>query len=214
MTAHSGHLQECLDLGDVDLSPLYKLDSSPCLAVTPLVEEELWAVAPPGSDLAPEPPVECRFVLEHPLVLPVSGHGLRALIEQARSTIEMQPRIAVEVNSLQLQKTLVQAGHGWSMLPAGVSHDVESGLLAGAPFAPPRHASGRPGLATQWAHPSARGSRRRRGSARGTWAGRGRSVDWGTPQRRAGQANRPNRGQRCTPGPNESFGRQVAVPRP
>lgn len=138
MTAHSGHLQECLDLGDVDLSPLYKLDSSPCLAVTPLVEEELWAVAPPGSDLAPEPPVECRFVLEHPLVLPVSGHGLRALIEQARSTIEMQPRIAVEVNSLQLQKTLVQAGHGWSMLPAaGVSHDVESGLLAGAPFAPP-----------------------------------------------------------------------------
>lgn len=138
ITAYSGHLQEWLDLGDVDLSLLYNLDSSPSLAVTPLVEEELWAVAPSGSGLEPDSPVECRFVLEHPLVLPVSGHGLRVLIDQAGSTIDTQPRIAVEVNSMQLQKTLVQAGHGWSMLPAaGVSHDVESGLLAGAPLREP-----------------------------------------------------------------------------
>lgn len=40
---------------------------------------------------------------------------------------------------MQLQKTLVNAGHGWSVLPAaGASHDVESGLLAGAPLRQPR----------------------------------------------------------------------------
>lgn len=138
VTAYSGHLQEWLDLGDADLSLLYNLDDSPSLAVTPLVEEELWAVAPPGSGLTPASPVTCRTVLEHPFVLPVSGHGLRSLIDQARSTIDVQPRIVAEVNSLQLQKTLVQAGHGWTMLPAAaVRHDVESGLLTGAPLSEP-----------------------------------------------------------------------------
>lgn len=138
VTAYSGHLQEWLDLGDVDLTLLYDLDSSPSLAVTPLVQEELWAVAPPGSGLKPNAPVEWRVVLEHPLVLPVSGHGLRTLIDQARSAIDTQLRIAVEVNSLHLQKTLVQAGHGWSMLPAAsFIHDVESGLLNGAPLCDP-----------------------------------------------------------------------------
>ena len=139
VTAYSGHLQEWLDLGDVDLSLLYDLDSSPSLAVTPLVEEELWAVAPPGSDLSPGTPVACRVVLEHPLVLPVPGHGLRALIDRARSTIEARPQVAVQVNSMQLQKTLVRAGHGWTMLPAAAaSRDVDSGLLSGAPLREPR----------------------------------------------------------------------------
>lgn len=138
VTAYSGHLQEWLDLGDADLSLLYNLDSSPSVAVTPLVEEELWAVAPPGSGLTPEATVLCRTVLEHPVVLPVSGHGLRSLIDQARSTIDVRPRIVAEVNSLQLQKTLVRAGHGWTILPAaGVRRDVESGLLTGAPLSEP-----------------------------------------------------------------------------
>lgn len=138
VTAYSGHLQEWLDLGDVDLSLLYDLDSSPSLTLTPLVEEELWAVGPPGSGLTPGTPVTCREVLGHPLVLPVAGHGLRALMDRARAAIDVTPRIAVEVNSMQLQKTLVQAGHGWTMLPAaGVSHDVASGLLTGAPLREP-----------------------------------------------------------------------------
>ena len=77
-------------------------------------------------------------VLAHPLVLPVAGHGLRALIDQARSSVAAQPRIAIQTNSMHLQKKLVLAGHGWTVLPAaGVAGDIAAGLLSGAPLTAP-----------------------------------------------------------------------------
>jgi LysR family nitrogen assimilation transcriptional regulator len=137
VTAYSGHLQQWLDVGDVDLSLLYNLGSSSALAVVPLLEEELWAVAPRAGGLSPDSPIALDAVLSHPLVLPISGHGLRALIDEARSTIDATPHIAVEVNSMHLQKTLVQAGHGWTVLPAGISRDVDRGLFSAAPLCNP-----------------------------------------------------------------------------
>ena len=138
LTAYSGHLQQWLDAGDVDLSLLYNLSASPALSVVPLVDEQLWAVAPPGSGLSPDSPVPCAEVLAHPLVLPVSGHGLRVLIDQARASVDIDPRIVVQVNSMELQKRLVRNHHGWSILPAaGVSADVAAGLLDGAPLRDP-----------------------------------------------------------------------------
>lgn len=138
LTAYSGHLQQWLDTGEVGLSLLYDLDASTSLSVTPLLEEELWAVAPAGSGLSPGTPVTCREVFAHPLVLPVAGHGLRSLVDRARAAVDAVPRVAVEVNSMQLQKTLVRAGHGWTLLPAaGVSRDADAGLLDAAPVTDP-----------------------------------------------------------------------------
>jgi LysR family nitrogen assimilation transcriptional regulator len=138
LTAYSGHLQQWLDVGDVDLSLLYNLSSTPSLAVRPLLREALWVVAPPEAGLAADRPLPWTLLLEQPLVLPVAGHGLRALIEEARSAVPVEPRIAVETNSMHLQKTLVLAGHGWTVLPAaGVAGDVAAGRLSGAPLTGP-----------------------------------------------------------------------------
>jgi DNA-binding transcriptional LysR family regulator len=104
----------------------------------PLLREPLWAVAPPDAGLTAQRPVPWAELLERPLVLPVAGHGLRALIDQARSLVAAQPRITVETNSMHLQKKLVVAGHGWTVLPAaGVADDVRSGVLTGAPLCEP-----------------------------------------------------------------------------
>ena len=133
LTAYSGHLQQWLDSGDIDLSLLYNLAGVPSLAVIPLLREKLWAVAPPEAGLSPGSPVPWAEVLAHPLVLPVPGHGLRALIDQARSALTVQPRITVQVNSMHLQKKLVLAGHGWTVLPATPA----AGALSGAPLTAP-----------------------------------------------------------------------------
>ena len=138
LTAYSGHLQAWLDDGDVDLATLYNVAGAQSLAVIPLLREPLWAVAPPDAGLSAKRPVPWAELLEQPLVLPVSGHGLRALIDQARSSLAAQPRIKVETNSMHLQKKLVLAGHGWTVLPAaGVADDVRSGVLTGAPLSEP-----------------------------------------------------------------------------
>jgi DNA-binding transcriptional LysR family regulator len=138
LTAYSGHLQQWLDAGDIDLSLLYNLSSAPSLTVTPLLREKLWAVAPPDAGLSPLVPVGWTELLRRPLVLPIPGHGLRTLIDQARSRLPGQPTICVQVNSMVLQKRLVLAGRGWTVLPAaGVAGDVAAGRLSGAPLTGP-----------------------------------------------------------------------------
>ena len=138
LTAYSGHLQEWLDSGDIDMSLLYNLADAPALAVVPLLREKLWVVAPPDAGLTPKAAISWEAVLAQPLVLPVTGHGLRALIDQARSSVATQPRIAIQTNSMHLQKKLVLAGHGWTVLPAaGVAADIAAGRLSGAPLTAP-----------------------------------------------------------------------------
>ncbi len=138
LTAYSGHLQEWLDAGDIDVSLLYNLDDTPSLAIVPLLREKLWVAGPPDAGLTPESAMPWNQVLAHPLVLPVTGHGLRTLIDQARSSVTAPPHITIETNSMPLQKKLVLAGHGWTVLPAaGVAGDVAAGVLSGAPLTAP-----------------------------------------------------------------------------
>jgi DNA-binding transcriptional LysR family regulator len=138
LSAYSGHLQQWLDDGDLDLSLLYNLTSSPSLNVTPLVREKLWAVAPASDGLRAGQPVPLARVAAQPIVMPASGHGLRALIDRAAAQAEVELGIAVQTNSMTLQKQLVRAGHGWTILPAaGIGADVAEGSLSAAPLTEP-----------------------------------------------------------------------------
>ncbi|MBE3001535.1 LysR family transcriptional regulator [Nocardiopsis sp. HNM0947] len=138
MSGYSGHLQRWLDDGDVDLSLLYDLAATPSLSVTPLAEENLWLVAPPEAGLSPERPLPWAQAWRHPLVLPVAGHGLRVLIDRARPDDGTGPTVVTEVNAMRIQKALVEAGQGWTVLPAaGVAPDIAAGTLSGAPLTGP-----------------------------------------------------------------------------
>ncbi|WP_290058413.1 LysR family transcriptional regulator [Amycolatopsis solani] len=134
LSAFSGHLRQWLDDGEVDMSLLYNVNSTPSIAVTPLLREALWAIAPPDAELGHEALTWDR-VCEHRLILPVAGHGLRTLVDQA---LGVAPRIACQTNSMPVQKKLVAVGTGWSVLPAaGVAEDVAAGRLRGGPIVDP-----------------------------------------------------------------------------
>jgi DNA-binding transcriptional LysR family regulator len=138
VTAYSGHLQQWLDDGDLDLSLLYNLDSTPSLNAQPLVREKLWAVAPPSAGLRAECPVSFAEVAAHPLVAPSAGHALRTLIDAAATRAGSTMDVAVQTNSMRLQKQLVVAGHGWTILPGvGIATDVADGSLSAATLREP-----------------------------------------------------------------------------
>ncbi|MFC8566908.1 LysR family transcriptional regulator [Streptomyces sp. NPDC057245] len=138
MTAYSGHLQQWLDDGDLDLTLLYNLDSTPSLSARPLVRERLWAVAPASAGLRADRPVPFEEAARHPLVMPTSGHALRSLIDAAVVRAGVDLDVAVQGNSMRLQKQLVLAGRGWTVLPGlGIAEDVAQGTISAAPLSEP-----------------------------------------------------------------------------
>ncbi|MGW4566989.1 LysR family transcriptional regulator [Streptomyces sp. NPDC004561] len=138
LTAYSGHLQQWLDEGDVDLTLLYNLAGTPSLNVEPLVRERLWAVAPPSAGLRADEPVPLEQAVSHPLVVPAAGHGLRTVIDAAVAQAKVEMNLVVQTNSMLVQKQLVRAGHGWTILPGvGIAEDVANGSLSAAPLCEP-----------------------------------------------------------------------------
>lgn len=132
--AFSGYLQQWLDDGAVDLTLLYNLESTASIFVTPLLHESLWAVAPPGVPLDADA-LTWNHVAKQPLVLPVAGHGLRILIDEALHLADAEPTVVCQTNSMLLQKRLVSSASGWTILPAsGVAGDVAAGRLNGGPL--------------------------------------------------------------------------------
>ncbi|PWJ26526.1 DNA-binding transcriptional LysR family regulator [Branchiibius hedensis] len=138
LSAYSGHLQQWLDAGDVDLSLLYNLASTPSISVSPLVSEPLWAVAPASAGLSADRPIPWSRVWQEDLVLPVAGHGLRILIDQAIAQSGATPHVTMQTNSMHVQKQLVTAGYGWTVLPAaGIATELGDGQLSAAPLVEP-----------------------------------------------------------------------------
>lgn len=138
LTAYSGHLQQWLDDGDLDLSLLYNLTSTPSLNVSPLVREQLWILAAASEGLDPRQPMPLAQIAARPAVMPAPGHGLHALIMSAARRTDVDIDVAVQTNSMALQKQLVRSGLGWTILPAVAIGDAAAdGPFSAAPVVEP-----------------------------------------------------------------------------
>jgi DNA-binding transcriptional LysR family regulator len=113
-----------VDFGVVSL-PL----KDPRLLVDIIHHDEVVLVAPKNHSLASRDSVKFPEILQHSLLLPKQGRQ-RELIEDLFRTYDVQPRVAMEVESSELLKRLVVAGLGIGFLPrTNVLSDEKVGTL-------------------------------------------------------------------------------------
>ena len=132
---YTGHLQNWLELGEVDAALLYDPKPSPILQVQPLLEERLWVVGRPETGFNAVSPVALWEIAGEPLILPNAPHGIRSLVEQTCAADGIELSIAAETNAMSVQKGLVLGGLGLTILPSiAIVDDVARGLLSAAPL--------------------------------------------------------------------------------
>jgi DNA-binding transcriptional LysR family regulator len=113
-----------VDFGIVSL-PL----KDPRLLVDLIHRDEVVLVAPRNHSLAQRESVKVPEIFQHSLLLPKQGRQ-RELIEDLFRSYEIQPRIAMEVESSELLKRLIVAGLGIGFLPrTNVLGDEKAGTL-------------------------------------------------------------------------------------
>ncbi|MGL4441251.1 MAG: LysR substrate-binding domain-containing protein [Bosea sp. (in: a-proteobacteria)] len=125
----SGHIQEWVISGRLDLAILYTDDAIDGLSIEKITDEDLFLISrhdPAKATLE----VQFSELADYPLVLPGPSHGLRRSIEKVRLTTAILLDIAVEVDSLPHLKRLAMEGELHTILPqAACREEIRLGQL-------------------------------------------------------------------------------------
>ena len=132
-------LTEWVEEDRLDLCLAYKLGDSAALAFEPLVVEEIYFVASPGSAGDRPGPISLAELATYPLVIPGVPHGLHQLIEEQAAPRKLRLDIRFEMQSVAAARELVEQGIASTLLPLGaVRREVEAGHLVARRIVEPR----------------------------------------------------------------------------
>ncbi|MFY8114273.1 MAG: LysR family transcriptional regulator [Rhabdaerophilum sp.] len=123
----SGHVQEWVHSGRLDIAVLYTADPVPGLALEELVKEDLCLVSAHDPALAGQD-IRNAELVEYPLVLPSPDHGLRRSIEAGWRRVDRPLDVVAEIDSLVHLKRLAMDSGLHTILPAAACRDE---VLAG-----------------------------------------------------------------------------------
>jgi LysR family transcriptional regulator, nitrogen assimilation regulatory protein len=119
----SAYILEWLTLGRVDCALVYNATASATVELQPLIEDQLFLIAPPASATLPssarsaEPAVTLQGLAELPLIIPSRPHAMRMAVENALATVDRKIRVAHEIECIPAVIDLVRQGHGYAVLP-------------------------------------------------------------------------------------------------
>ncbi|AKQ61498.1 LysR substrate-binding domain-containing protein [Bordetella hinzii] len=128
----SGMLADMLNARELDMAILFdqrgrhSIFAGRTWTVRPLFEEELFLIRARRRHVRPLPEAASLAELaDEPLILPTVGHGLRSVLDAAFARAHVQPRIALDVDSLPMTMAALAAGLGAVIQPWAVMGSVK-----------------------------------------------------------------------------------------
>ncbi|MCS6877850.1 MAG: LysR substrate-binding domain-containing protein [Geminicoccaceae bacterium] len=117
----SGHIEQLLRLGQLDIAILFAPGLAPDLVIEPLFEEELFVIVPRDSRLVPRGRTSLALaeVARLPMILPTARHGLRQRVTAELERRGLRLEVIAEIDSLSLLMACVAAGMGATIKPMG-----------------------------------------------------------------------------------------------
>jgi LysR family nitrogen assimilation transcriptional regulator len=112
----SATMEEWLTLGRLDIALLYNPVPVSGVETIPLLEEDLFLVAPKSGRSRPGP-VRLAELATMPLIIPNRPHAIRALVEARLTALGKKPLIAFEIDGVPSILELVAEGLGYAVLP-------------------------------------------------------------------------------------------------
>ena len=130
MTGPADRLVRRLRAGTVDLGLLTLPVSEPDLVTRPVMREELQLVTYPGHPMAQKKRVETQDLNKLPFILYESGSNTRRVIDEFFVREQVQPRIVMETENVEIIKAMVASGIGSTLISNhAIEREVKAGML-------------------------------------------------------------------------------------
>ncbi|SDE87422.1 LysR family transcriptional regulator [Rhodospira trueperi] len=136
VSGFSGHVQDWLLRGRIDLGVAYEGQKSPLVKMQPIILEQLFLIQSPDvASVADGTPVPVDVALAQPLVLPNPEHGLRGRVEMLAAQEKADLNVVLEIDMLPSMLAFVERGLGSTVLPlVSVAGRVRAGRLIARPI--------------------------------------------------------------------------------
>lgn len=136
ISGFSGHVQDWLLRGKIDLGVAYEGQKSPSIRSQPIIIEQLFLIQSATSEGGKDGvPIPVRDALEKPLILPNPEHGLRGRVESIAQDENIDLNVVLEIDILPTMLAFVERGLGSTILPlVSVINQVREGRLIARPI--------------------------------------------------------------------------------
>lgn len=116
-------LSEMVMTGRMDMAIIYAPSKLAGVLLEPMLVEELFFIAPPGTELPAgcDETIPLAALASMELLLPGRMHYLRRLVDSAFVRAQLQPRVTAEIESAATLREAIEAGLGATILPWAVA---------------------------------------------------------------------------------------------